>query len=161
MPSSTEGKRRALAESQWLSKGAQLFRLPGLYGPGRNIIERLRDGTARRVHLDGHVFSRLHHDDCATALMNSIERPRPGRAYNLCDDKPASAEEVLLYAAELTGIPAPAPTAFDDLPPSTKRFYADNKRVANARAKAELGWRPRYPTYRDGLGAIYRGMQSS
>ena len=160
-PSSTEGKRRALAESQWLTKGAHLFRLPGLYGPGRNIIERLRDGTARRVHLDGHVFSRLHHEDCAAALMASVARPRPGRAYNLCDDKPASAEEVLLFAAGLTGFAAPEPTAFDDLPASTRRFYADNKRVANARAKAELGWRPQYPTYREGLSAIYRGMQSS
>jgi nucleoside-diphosphate-sugar epimerase len=93
--------------------------------------------------------------------MASIERPNPGRAYNLCDDKPASAEAVLLYAAELTGLTPPAPTAFDDLPASTKRFYADNKRVANARAKAELGWRLKYPTYRDGLGAIYRGMQKS
>lgn len=160
-PTSTEGRRRVTAENQWLSKGAHRFRLPGLYGPGRNVIDRLRDGTARRVPVDGHVFSRLHHDDCATALIASVERPHPGHAYNLCDDQPASAEAVLLYAAQLTGLPMPAATAFDDLPPAAKRFYADNKRVANARAKAELGWRPRYPTYRDGLDAIYRTMQSS
>lgn len=160
-PSSIEGRRRVTAENQWLRKGAHLFRLPGLYGPGRNIIERLRDGTARRVHLDGHVFSRLHHDDCAIALMASVERPHPGRVYNLCDDKPASAEEVLLYAAALTGLVPPAATAFEDLPASTKRFYADNKRVGNARAKAELGWRPAYPTYREGLAAIYRAMQTA
>lgn len=161
VPSSIEGRRRVAAENQWLTKGAHLFRLPGLYGPGRNIVERLRDGAARRVHIDGHVFSRLHHDDCATALMRSVARPHPGRAYNLCDDKPASAEETLIYAAELTGLPLPPLTAFDDLPPATKRFYADNKRVANARAKAELGWRPAYPTYREGLTAIYRARQSS
>lgn len=160
-PTATEGQRRARAENQWLTKGAHVFRLPGLYGPGRNIIERLRDGTARHVHIDGHVFSRLHHDDCATALMASLDRPRPGRAYNLCDDKPASAEEVLLYAARLTGLAVPEATAFDDLPATTRRFYADNKRVANARAKAELGWRPQYPTYREGLEAIYRKMQTS
>ncbi len=161
VPSSTEGRRRVAAENQWLTRGAHPFRLPGLYGPGRNIIERLRDGTARRVHIDGHVFSRLHHDDCATALIRSVARPHPGRAYNLCDDKPASAEDALVYAAELTRLPLPPVTAFDDLPPATKRFYADNKRVANARAKAELGWRPAYPTYREGLSAIYRASQTS
>jgi nucleoside-diphosphate-sugar epimerase len=160
-PSSAEGRRRVAAEDQWLTKGAHLFRLPGLSGPGRNVIDRLRDGTARRVHIDGHVFSRLHHDDCATGLMASIARPNPGRVYNLCDDKPASAEEVLVHAAELTGLPLPPLTAFDDLPAAAKRFYADNKRVANARAKAELGWRPLYPTYRDGLSAIYRASQTS
>ena len=160
-PSSTEGRRRVTAETQWLGKGAHRFRLPGLYGAGRNVIDRLKDGTARRVSIEGHVFSRLHHDDCATALMASIERPHPGHAYNLCDDKPASAEAVLLYAAQLTGLPVPETTAFDALPPAARRFYADNKRVANARAKAELGWRPQYPTYREGLDAIYRAMQSS
>ncbi len=160
-PSSAEGRRRVAAENQWLSKGAHLFRLPGLYGPGRNVIDRLRDGTARRVSIAEHVFSRLHHDDCATALMASVTRPHPGHAYNLCDDQPASAEAVLLYAAHLTGLPVPEATAFDDLPASAKRFYADNKRVANARAKAELGWRPTYPSYREGLEAIYRAMQSS
>ncbi len=161
VPSSAEGRRRVTAESQWSTKGAHLFRLPGLYGPGRNVIDRLRDGTARRVPIDGHVFSRLHHDDCATALMHSIARPNPGRAYNLCDDKPASAEAVLFYAAELTGLPLPPPTAFDDLPAAAKRFYADNKRVSNARAKTELGWHPLYPTYREGLSAIYRASQTS
>jgi nucleoside-diphosphate-sugar epimerase len=160
-PSSAEGRRRVTAENQWLTKNAHLFRLPGLYGPGRNVIDRLRDGTARRVPIPGHVFSRLHHDDCATALMRSVARPHPGRAYNLCDDKPASAEDVLVYAAELAGLPLPPATAFDDLPPTAKRFYADNKRVANARAKAELGWRPAYPTYREGLAAIYRAGYSS
>ena len=160
-PSSAEGRRRVAAENQWLTKGAHLFRLPGLYGPGRNIIERLRDGTARRVSIEGHVFSRLHHDDCATALMASIARPHPGRAYNLCDDRPASAEDVLLFAAALAGLPVPAETVFADLPATAKRFYADNKRVANARAKAELGWRPAYPTYREGLAAIYRTSQTA
>ena len=161
VPSSIEGRRRVTAERQWLTNGAHLFRLPGLYGPGRNVIARLRDGTARRVRLDGHVFSRLHHDDCATAVMRSVVRPNPGRAYNLCDDKPASAEAVLIHAAELTGLPLPPLTAFDGLPAAAKRFYADNKRVANARAKAELGWRPLYPTYREGLDAIYRASQTS
>ena len=161
VPSSIEGRRRVVAEDQWLTKGAHLFRLPGLYGPGRNVIDRLRDGTARRVPIEGHVFSRLHHDDCASALLASLARPNPGQAYNLCDDQPAAADVVLAYAAELTGLPLPPATAFDDLPATAKRFYADNKRVSNARAKAELGWRPHYPTYREGLDAIYRAMQTS
>lgn len=154
-PSSTEGRRRVLAEQQWLSRGANLFRLPGLYGPGRNVIEKLRDGTARRIHKPGHVFSRLHHDDCATALVASLAR-RTRDVFNLCDDEPASAEQVLVHASELTGLPLPAPIAWDDpsLSSATRRFYNDNKRVANARAKAVLGWRLQYPTYREGLKAI-------
>ncbi|MGZ3306651.1 MAG: SDR family oxidoreductase [Asticcacaulis sp.] len=159
-PSSTEGRRRVTAENQWLTNGAHLFRLPGLYGPGRSIIDRLRDGAARRVHIPGHVFSRLHHDDCATALMASLARPNPGRSYNLCDDKPAPAEEVLIFAARLMGADLPGETAFDDLPPPARRFYADNKRVSNARAKAELGWRPLYPTYAEGLRAIWAAIQA-
>ena len=154
-PSSTEGRRRVQAESQWLSQGANLFRLPGLYGSGRNVIEKLRDGTARRIHKPDHVFSRLHHEDCATALLASFER-RTRDVFNLCDDEPASSEDVLVYAAELTDLPLPPQIAWDDpsLSPATRRFYNDNKRVANARAKAVLGWRLRYPTYREGLKAI-------
>lgn len=161
-PTSTEGRRRVLAESQWLSVGAQVFRLPGLYGPGRNVIERLIDGTARRIHKPDHVFSRLHHDDCATALMASLNRPRAGGIYNLCDDEPAAADAVLAWAVELCDLPLPPQIAFDDpgLSPNMKRFYQDNKRVSNARAKAELGWRLHYPTYREGLADIYRSLQS-
>lgn len=162
LPTSTEGRRRVMAESQWLGVGAQVFRLPGLYGPGRNVIERLRDGTARRIHKPDHVFSRLHHDDCATALMASLTRPRPGGIYNLCDDEPAPADTVLEYAAALTGLPLPPVIAWDDPSLSGKmlRFYNDNKRVSNARAKAELGWRPQYPTYREGLNAILASIQT-
>lgn len=159
-PTSAEGRRRVVAEQQWLSVGAQIFRLPGLYGPGRNVIERLRDGTARRIHKPGHVFSRLHHDDCATALMASLNRPRSGGIYNLCDDEPAAADTVLLHAAALSGLPVPDATAWDDPRyPAMQRFYRDNKRVSNALAKAELGWRPAYPTYRDGLFALWRAIQ--
>lgn len=162
LPTSAEGRRRVLAEQQWLSGGAHIFRLPGLYGPGRNVIERLRDGTARRIHKPDHVFSRLHHDDCATALMASLSRPNPGGIYNLCDDEPAPADTVLEYAAALTSLPLPPVIAWDDPALSGKmlRFYNDNKRVSNARAKAELGWRPQYPTYREGLSAILTSIQT-
>lgn len=161
MPTSTEGRRRVQAEHQWQGVGARIFRLPGLYGPGRNVIERLQDGTARNIVKPGHVFSRLHHDDCATALLAAFERRAEG-AFNLCDDQPASAGDVLAYAAQLTGLAMPAPVAWDDpsLSPGVRRFYQDNKRVSNARAKAVLGWRPRYPTYRDGLSGLWRDMQA-
>ncbi|ESQ86328.1 hypothetical protein AEAC466_03770 [Asticcacaulis sp. AC466] len=157
-----EGRRRILAETQWLSIGAQVFRLPGLYGHGRNVIDRLRDGTARRIHKPCHVFSRLHHDDCAAALMASLNHPRPGAVYNLCDDEPAPADTVLEYAATLTGLPLPPRVAWEPaaFSPTMQRFYSDNKRVSNARAKAELGWRPRYPTYREGLTAIFTAIQT-
>ncbi len=151
-PNSTEGRRRVVAEQQWLSRDAQVFRLPGLYGADRNVLMRLRDGTARRVDKPGHVFSRLHHDDCATALMASLSRPRPGGIYNLCDDEPASPDDVLVFGAELIGLPLPG---FTEITPAMARFYADNKRVSNALAKAELGWSLRYPTYREGLSALY------
>ncbi|MDI7773852.1 SDR family NAD(P)-dependent oxidoreductase [Asticcacaulis sp. EMRT-3] len=153
LPTSKEGARRVLAEDQWLSKDAHIFRLPGLYGSGRNVIERLRAGTARRIHKPGHVFSRLHHDDCATALLASLQRPEPGGIYNLCDDEPAPGDVVLDYAAALTGLPLPPQIIWDDpaLSGPMQRFYRDNKRVANARAKAVLGWRLQYPTYREGL----------
>jgi len=160
-PTSTEGRRRVRAESQWLTGDAHIFRLPGLYGPGRNVIERLMDGTARRIHKPSHVFSRLHHDDCASALMASLNRPWPGGIYNLCDDEPAPADAVLEYAAALTALPLPPVIRFDDPALSGRmlRFYNDNKRVSNARAKAELGWRPQYPTYREGLNAILSSIQ--
>lgn len=162
-PTSIEGKRRVFAEAQWSQFGAHVFRLPGLYGPGRNVIERLMSGKARNIHKDDHVFSRLHHQDCASALMASLSRPDRGAIYNLCDDEPAPGDAVLDYAAKLCDLPLPTPIVWEDpsLSPAMKRFYRDNKRVSNARAKAALGWRPTYPTYREGLDAIYRAVQSN
>ncbi len=162
LPTSAEGRRRVQAEAQWLSRDAHIFRLPGLYGPGRNVIERLMAGEARRIHKPGHVFSRLHHDDCATALMSSLHAPSPGRAYNLCDDEPAAADAVLEWAAALTGLALPPIIAWDDpaLSAGVQRFYRDNKKVSNDRAKTELGWRPHYPTYREGLTAIWSSIQA-
>ncbi len=160
-PTSTEGRRRVLAETQWqgLDHDLNIFRLPGLYGPGRNVIERLMAGEARRIHKPGHVFSRLHHDDCATALLASL-RHGDRDVFNLCDDEPAPADEVLAYGAHLAGLPLPDTMAWDDpnLSPGARRFYADNKRVSNARAKAVLGWRPIYANYRQGLDAIWQNL---
>lgn len=155
---SPEGGRRVAAERDWRQTGRGMgltlttFRLPGIYGPGKSAIDRLRDGTARRIAKPGHVFSRAHRDDIVGALLASLARPRAAAIYNICDDEPAPGEAVVAYAAQLLGLPAPPLT--QDISKAAYRFYAENKRVSNARAKAELGWRPAYPTYREGLAAI-------
>lgn len=159
---SMEGARRVAAERDWLDVGkgmgltVTVFRLPGIYGPGRSTFDRLREGRARRITSPGQVFSRIHVDDLASGLAASIARPRAGGIYNLCDDAPAPNSEVVAYAAELLGMPPPPEVDVADakLPPAAQRFYAESKRVSNARAKAELGWRPAYPTYREGLSAV-------
>jgi nucleoside-diphosphate-sugar epimerase len=164
-PRSTEGKRRALAERQWLESGlpVHVFRLPGLYGPGRSAFDRLRAGDARRIVKPGQVFSRAHEDDVAAALFASIQRPNKGRIYNICDDEPAPPQDVTAYAAELLGMAPPPEIALEDarLSPMAQRFYAESKRVSNARAKSELGWRPLYPSYREGLAATLDDERAS
>ncbi len=159
---SVEGARRVAAERDWLEVGRGMgltvcvFRLPGIYGPGRSALDRLRAGQARRIAAPGQVFSRIHVDDLASGLEASIRRPRAGAAYNLCDDAPASNSEVVAYAAELLGQAPPDEIALADaaLSPAAMRFYAESKRVSNARAKAELDWRPAFPSYREGLKSI-------
>jgi nucleoside-diphosphate-sugar epimerase len=162
-PLSVQGTRRVAAERGWLALGARaaptavtVFRLPGLHGPGRSAFDRLREGTAQRIVKPGQVFSRLHVDDLAAALQASIARPRAGGVYNLCDDLPCPPQDVITHAAALLGVAPPPEIAFDEaaISPAGRRFYAESKRVSNARAKAELGWRPMYPTYREGLAAI-------
>ncbi len=169
---SIEGARRVAAERDWLEVGrgmgltVTVFRLPGIYGPnvygpGRSPFDRLREGTARRLVKPGHVFSRIHVDDLAAGLEASIARPRAGGIYNLCDDEPAPAAEVTTYAAGLLGMEPPPEEPYDPaaLSPAAQRFWAESKRVSNARAKAELGWRPAYPSYREGLRAILQAEQ--
>jgi nucleoside-diphosphate-sugar epimerase len=161
---SIEGARRVVAERDWLDVGrgmgltVTVFRLPGIYGPGRSAFDRLRAGTAQRIVAPGQVFSRIHVDDLAAGLAASIARPRAGGIYNLCDDRPAPNSDVIAYAAELIGITPPPEVALAEagLSAAARRFYAESKRVSNARAKAELGWRPAYPTYREGLRAILK-----
>jgi nucleoside-diphosphate-sugar epimerase len=159
---SVEGGRRVGAERDWLEVGrgmgltVTVFRLPGIYGPGRSAFDRLRAGDARRIAAPGQVFSRIQVDDLASGLAASIARPRAGGIYNLCDDEPCANSEVIAYAAGLLDMAPPPeiPLADAALSPAALRFYAESKRVSNARAKAELGWRPAYPTYREGLAAI-------
>jgi nucleoside-diphosphate-sugar epimerase len=159
---SLEGARRVAAERDWLevARGMGLtltvHRLPGIYGPGRSAFDRLREGRAKRYDAPGHVVGRVHVDDLAAGLEASIARPRAGGIYNLVDDAPAANSEVIAHAAALLGLPAPplTPLDIDALPVKAQRFYRENRRVSNARAKAELGWRLAYPTYREGLAAI-------
>lgn len=161
-PTTNRGRSRLDAEWDWLEHGKKtgqpvhLFRLSGIYGPGRSQLEAVLDGSARRVIKDGQVFSRAHVDDIATVLEASIAAPNPGRAYNVCDDEPAPPQDVIAYAAMLLGRPLPDEVAFEDAPlsPMARSFYSESKRVSNDRIKDELGVRLRYPTYREGLKAL-------
>lgn len=157
-PVSARGAQRVLAESQWQATGlpVHMFRLAGIYGPGRGPFEKVRDGTARRILKPGQFFSRTHVEDIAQVLEASIARPNPGAAYNVCDDEPAPPEDVLSHAAALLGLPEPPGIPYDEaeMTPMARSFYAESKRVRNDRIKDELGVRLLYPTYREGLAAL-------
>lgn len=160
-PGSSRAAARVLAEAQWLvatSGGARIVRLPGIYGPGRSPFDRLRDGTARRIIKPGQVFSRVHVDDIASGLEALLCRPTQSGVFHLCDDLPAPPQDVTAHAAKLIGLPVPPDVPYETagLSGMAASFYAECKRVSNARAKAALGWRPLYPTYREGLEAILR-----
>ena len=147
---------RAEADAAWLERGARVFRLPGIYGPGRSPLDRAVAGSAHRIDLPGQVFSRIHVDDIAAGVVAGFEAA-PG-AYNLADDLPASQNAVVEEACRLLGVEPPPLQSLDDagLSPQARAFYAENRRVANGKAKRVLGWRPRYPSYREGLSAILR-----
>lgn len=157
-----EGARRVRAERDWLDGAqgmgltVQIFRLPGFYGPGRSVVERLREGTAKLVRKPGQVFNRIHVDDIVSGLFASMARPRPGAAYNLTDDEPSPADVVMEWAADRMGLPRPPQVDWtdDSVSEAMRRFYLDSKRVSNALAKAELGWRPAYPSWREGLATL-------
>ncbi len=163
-PGSERSRRRLAAEEAWLALGArsgkavQVFRLAGIYGPGRSAIDQLRAGTARRIVKPGQVFNRIHVADIARVLGASLERPRAGAAYNVTDDEPAPPQDVVAHAAALIGVPVPPEIPFDAgaLSPMAASFYAENKRVRNALIKTELGVALAYPSYREGLAAIAR-----
>lgn len=157
-PTLARADRRARAEAAWLGSGlpVHVFRLAGIYGPGRNAFVNLKDGTARRIVKPGQVFSRIHAEDIATVLEASIARPRPGAIYNVCDDEPAPPQDVVAHAAALLGVEPPPEQdyATADLSPMARTFYKDNRRVRNERIKQELGVRLAYPSYREGLAAL-------
>ena len=153
-----EGRRTARAEcdARWLDCGARVFRLPGIYGPGRSIFERLEEGRAHRIDMPDQVFSRVHVEDIVSGVIAAIAGDAPSGAYNLSDDLPTSQNAVVEEACRLTGRePPPLQTMEEaDLSPMARGFYAENRRVANGKAKRVLGWEPAYPTYREGLAAI-------
>jgi len=159
---SARSVRRVEAEAAWseLAQGAGktaiAFRIAGIYGPGRSALDTVSEGTARRLIKPGQVFNRIHRDDIASMVAAAMMGRPSYAAYNVCDDEPAPPQDVIAYAAELLGMPVPPDVPFEtaDVSEMTASFYSENKRTSNARAKADLGWRPKYPTYREGLGAI-------
>ncbi len=162
-PVNERSRHRIAAEDQWLNLGkdapfaVQVFRLAGIYGPGRNALLKVADGTARRLIKPGQVFNRIHTADIAQVLMASIERPSRSTIYNVADDEPSPPQDVITYAARLLGLKPPREVAFADadLSPMARSFYQDNKRVRNARIRNELGVTLRFPTYREGLEALH------
>lgn len=166
-PKSTRSRLRVAAEKAWLDfgrstgKAVHVFRLAGIYGPGRGPLEKVAKGEARRIVKEGQVFNRIHVDDIANVLEASVDRPRAGGIYNVADDEPAPPQDVVTYACELLGVEPPPEVAFEnaDLSPMGRSFYAENKRVSNRLIKRELGVALDYPTYREGLAGLAASMK--
>ena len=162
-PTGPRGRARVEAEQAWLDLGrfglaVHVFRLAGIYGPGRSALDTVREGRARRVVKPGQVFSRIHVDDIAQVLEASIARPNPGAVYNVCDDDAAPPQDVITFACALLGVEPPPEVPYAEAAPGlsamARSFYADSKRVANHRIKTELGVKLVYPDYRAGLKAL-------
>ena len=159
--STTRGQYRVAAERAWQEIDGlplHIFRLAGIYGPGRGPFAKVRGGTARRIIKKNQIFSRIHVEDIAQVLLASINQPRIGAIYNLCDDTPAPPEDVIAYAAELLGVELPPAVDFEtaDMTPMARSFYAESKRVRNDRIKDELGVVLKYPDYQTGLQSILK-----
>ena len=155
-PATRRGQMRVEAEREWAQIPGlplHIFRLAGIYGPGRGPFEKVRNGTARRIVKPGQIFSRIHVEDIAQVLAASILRPNPGAAYNVCDNNPAPPQDVIGYAAELLGLPLPPEVSFEEaeMSPMARSFYAESKKVDNSRIKEELGVDLIYPDYQTGL----------
>lgn len=161
-PATLRGQWRVAAEAAWLELHqdhglpVHIFRLAGIYGPGRGPFAKVRNGTARRIVKPGQVFSRIHVDDIARVLAASIQTPEPGGIYNVCDNEAAPPEDVIAHAARLLGLPLPPEQSFAtaEMTPMARSFYAESKRVRNDRMRQVLGVEPLYPSYREGLAAL-------
>ncbi|MBA4046110.1 MAG: NAD(P)-dependent oxidoreductase [Erythrobacter sp.] len=153
------GRRNARAEADlaWLEIGARVFRLPGIYGPGRSALDRVREGKARRIDLPDQVFSRVHVDDIASGVVAAMVQDSPPGAFNLGDDLPCSGNEVTEHACRLLGVEPPPLETLEEanLSDMARGFYMENRRVANGKAERVLGWSPRFPTYVEGLGSLF------
>lgn len=147
---------RAEADAEWMKMGARVFRLPGIYGPGRSALDRVREGKARRIDMPGQVFSRVHVDDITSGVVAALTSDAPAGAYNLGDDLPASGNAVTEHACQLLGAEPPPLQTLEEanLSEMALGFYSENRRVANGKAKRVLGWELRYPTYIEGLSAL-------
>ena len=143
---------RNRADAAWLAMGARVFRLPGIYGPGRSPLDRVREGIAHRTAQAGQVFSRIHVDDLARGVIAGFDAP--SGAYNLADDVPAPQDEVVAFASALCGAEPPPVVPLESLSPAARAFHAENRRVANGKAKRILRWQPVYADYRSGLRAL-------
>ncbi|PLX37667.1 MAG: NAD(P)-dependent oxidoreductase [Hyphomicrobiales bacterium] len=162
-PVSARSKRRVSAEAEWMALGEEagvpvaVMRLAGIYGPGHNVMTRLEKGTARRLVKPGQVFNRIHLADIA-AMVDGASSRLLGGIYNGADDEAAPPQDVLVYGAELMGIAPPPEEPFDEaeLTPMARTFYGETKIVSNEKAKSELGWVPVYPSYREGLAAMWQ-----
>ncbi|MEL6825258.1 MAG: NAD-dependent epimerase/dehydratase family protein [Pseudomonadota bacterium] len=156
-PTSERARRRVRAEQLWqaASDTVRIVRLPGIYGPGRSALDRVRAGKARRIVRKGQVFSRIHVNDIATGLKALLESRCIG-VFHICDDAAAPPQDVIAYASDLLQVAPPPDVPFEqaDLSDMARSFYSECKRVSNAKIKAATGWRPLYPTYREGLKAI-------
>ena len=156
-----QGRRlsRNEADQDWMTRRARVYRLPGIYGPGRSALDRVAEGKAHRIALPGQIFSRVHVDDFASGVMAGWNAP-PG-AYNLSDDFPCSQNRVIEAACDWIGHPHPPLQSLEDanLSPMALAFYAENRRVANGKAKRILGWQLRYPSYVEGLRALSATMR--
>lgn len=158
-PTSKRGSRRRHAEDQWLSLHrshnipVHIFRLAGIYGPGRSALDSVRAGLERRIYKEGHAFSRIHVEDIARTILASIENPSPGSIYNVCDDKAAPSHEVIEHACKLLNRQSPPIIDFSaaNLTGMTRSFYMENRRVHNDKIKNELGLQLKYSDFKAGL----------
>jgi nucleoside-diphosphate-sugar epimerase len=161
-PTAERSQRRVMAEGTWFvlwreaSVPVHIFRLAGIYGPGRSPLDQIRGGTARRINIPGHTFSRIHVDDIVAVLRASMAAPAPGAVYNVCDDEPAASAEVTAFGCELLGVEPPPLVDFADaeLSEMGQSFYRDNKRVKNTKIKSDLGVDLKFPNYRVGLASL-------
>jgi len=163
-PTSERSRHRVAAEATWLKVAGDhklpvhVFRLAGIYGPGRSALDQVRSGTARRIERPGQLFSRIHADDIANVIRASMANPNPGAVYNVCDDEPTSPADVTAFACELLGVAPPPAVPFEEarvtMSAMALSFWRDNRRVSNRRIREELGVVLKYPSYREGLRAV-------
>jgi nucleoside-diphosphate-sugar epimerase len=159
-PTTQRGRARVSGELDWMESGlpVHIFRIAGIYGPGRNALKRIKNGGVRAVIKEGHVSNRIHVDDIASALMASIAHPHPLAIYNLADDHPAPPQDILRFGAKLLGAKKAEEVQFEkaEMSEMARSFYLEARRTSNALAKQELGWAPKYPSYKEGLAAILK-----